>query len=197
MRSVSSEAPIRESRPTKEELRAAAGKTVPDVIAPGLRVLFCGINPGLYSAATGHHFARPGNRFWPVLHQAGFTERVLLPREQYALLESGYGITNVVARATAGAAELSAAELRAGRRRLARKVQRYRPRCLAVLGVQAYRIAFGRPDANVGRQDETLDGVTLWVLPNPSGLNAHYQVNDLARLFGALKDATGTGAKLR
>ncbi|MFI5366250.1 MAG: G/U mismatch-specific DNA glycosylase [Candidatus Binatia bacterium] len=188
---------MRQSRPTKEELQAAAGKTVADVVAPGLRVLFCGINPGLYSAATGHHFARPGNRFWRTLQRAGFTERVLLPREECALLGYGYGITNIVARATAGAAELSAAELRAGRRRLARKLRRYRPRCLAVLGVAAYRIAFGQPDAKIGRQDETLDGVMLWVLPNPSGLNAHYQVDDLARLFGALKDATGTGAQPR
>jgi double-stranded uracil-DNA glycosylase len=197
MRTVSREGPMRASRPTKEELRAAAGKTLPDVIAPGLRVLFCGINPGLYSAATGHHFARSGNRFWPVLHWAGFTERVLLPREQRALLAYGYGITNVVTRATAGAAELSAAELRAGKRRLARKLRRYRPGCLAVLGVEAYRVAFARPDAKVGRQDETLDGVMLWLLPNPSGLNAHYQVDDLARLFRALKDATGTGPQLR
>ena len=122
---------------------------------------------------------------------------MLLPHEERALLGYGYGITNVVARATAGAAELSAAELRAGRRRLARKLRRYRPRCLAVLGVEAYRTAFGRPDAQVGCQDETLDGVMLWLLPNPSGLNAHYQINDLARLFRALKDATGTGAQLR
>lgn len=196
MHSVSPDAPLSKSRPTKEALSAAAGKMVPDVIAPGLRVLFCGINPGLYSAATGHHFARPGNRFWRTLHQAGFTERVLLPHEERALLGYGYGITNIVARATAGAAELSAAELRTGRRRLARKLQRYHPQCLAVLGVEAYRTAFRRPDAKIGRQDETLDGVMLWVLPNPSGLNAHYQVDDLARLFGALKDATGTGAKL-
>jgi TDG/mug DNA glycosylase family protein len=178
-------------RPTKEALLAAAGKTVPDVIAPGLRVLFCGINPGLYSAATGHHFARPGNRFWRVLHRAGFTERVLHPSEERALLGCGCGITNVVAWATAGAAELSASELRDGGRRLERKVRRHRPRCVAVLGVQAYRTAFGRPGARIGRQAETLGGVPLWVLPNPSGLNAHYQVDDLARLFRALKRAVG------
>jgi double-stranded uracil-DNA glycosylase len=179
-----------ERRPTREALLAAAGKTLPDIIAPGLRVLFCGINPGLYSAATRHHFARPGNRFWPVLHRAGFTERVLHPSEERALLGYGYGITNVVARATAGADELSASELRDGARRLARKLRRYRPRCVAVLGVQAYRAAFGRPEARIGRQDETVEGVMLWVLPNPSGLNAHYQVGDLARLFRALKEAT-------
>ncbi len=197
MRSVLREAPLHESPPTKAALRAAAGRTVRDVIAPGLGVLFCGINPGLYSAATGHHFARPGNRFWRALHQAGFTERVLLPQEERALLDYGYGITNVVARSTAGAAELSAAELRAGKRTLARKLRRYRPTCLAVLGVEAYRITFGRPDAQVGPQADTLDGVTLWLLPNPSGLNAHYQLDDLARLFRALKDATATDAQLR
>ena len=176
-------------RPTKEELAAAAGKTVPDIIAPRLRVLFCGINPGLYSAAVRHHFARPGNRFWRVLHRAGFTERVLLPNEERILLHLGYGITNVVARATAGAAELSSTELQEGGRRLARKVRRYRPGCIAILGLQAYRTAFDRPGAKVGRQLETLGGAMLWVLPNPSGLNAHYQVDDLAHLFRSLKRA--------
>ncbi len=184
-----------EVRPTKEDLRAAAGKPIPNVIAPDLRVLFCGINPGLYSAATGHHFARPGNRFWRALYAAGFTDRVLSAYEDRALLASGYGITNVVARATAGAAELSAAELKAGQGRLTRLLRRYRPKCLAVLGVQAYRIAFDRPDAQVGRQEEMLSGTMLWLLPNPSGLNAHYQINDLARLFRALKDATETGGR--
>jgi TDG/mug DNA glycosylase family protein len=178
-----------EPRPTKEALLAAAGKRVPDVIAPHLHVLFCGINPGLYSAATGHHFARPGNRFWPALHRAGFTERVLRPSEERALLDYGCGITNLVARATAGAAELSGDELRSGARRLARKLRRYRPRCVAVLGVQAYRAAFDRPGAQLGQQAGVLAGVILWVLPNPSGLNAHYQVEDLARWFRALKAA--------
>ena len=182
---------MREPRPSKDALQAAAGKTVPDLIAPGLRVLFCGINPGLYSAAAGHHFARPGNRFWRALHRAGFTDTLLQPSEERALLGYGCGITNIVARATAGAAELSANELREGGRRLARKLRRYRPGCVAVLGIQAYRAAFGRPDAETGRQAETVAGVALWVLPNPSGLNAHYQVDDLARLFRALKDAAG------
>lgn len=182
---------MREPKPTREALLAAAGKTVADVIAPDLRVLFCGINPGLYSAATGHHFARPGNRFWPVLQRAGFTARVLQPREERTLLDHGHGITNVVARATAGADELTARELREGARRLARKLARCRPRCLAVLGVQAYRVAFGRPQAGIGRQTETIAGVTLWVLPNPSGLNAHYQIDELSRLFRALKRAAG------
>jgi TDG/mug DNA glycosylase family protein len=179
-----------EARPSKEALLAAAGKSVPDIIASGLRVLFCGINPGLYSAATQHHFARPGNRFWRALQLSGFTEQVLHPREERALLERGCGITNVVARATAGADELSADELRDGARLLSRKLRRYRPHCLAVLGVQAFRTAFDRPTAPLGRQEEKLEGALLWVLPNPSGLNAHYQVDDLARLFRDLRRAT-------
>lgn len=176
-------------KPTREEVAAAAGKTVPDVIAPGLRVLFCGINPGLYTAAVGHHFARPGNRFWPVLHQAGFTPRQLSPFEERELLACGYGITNVVARATAAAAELSAAEFVSGGRALRAKVRRYRPRFLAVLGVGAYRAAFDRPKAKTGRQEEELEGAAVWVLPNPSGLNANYQREDLVRLFRELREA--------
>ena len=168
---------------------ACVGKRVPDVIAPGLRALFCGINPSLYSAAVGHHFARPGNRFWPTLHAAGFTERVLSPFEDGELLARGYGVTNVVERATATAAELSPAELVAGGRRLARRVRRYKPRVLAVLGISAYRTAFGRPDAALGPQPHTVGGARVWVLPNPSGLNAHYQLADLARLFRALRVA--------
>ena len=176
-------------RPTKEELLAAAGKTVPDLIAPRLRVLFCGINPGLYSGAVGCHFARPGNRFWPALYAAGFTERQLSPFEERELLKGGYGITNVVERATAAAAELSASEFVEGGRRLVAKVQRYRPRCLAVLGIGAYRAAFDRPKAQLGRQDVMIGDSVVWVLPNPSGLNAHYQPKDLARVFGELRAA--------
>jgi TDG/mug DNA glycosylase family protein len=161
--------------------------SVPDVIAPGLKVLFCGINPGLYSGATGHHFARPGNRFWPALHAAGFTDRLLAPAEQRALLEHGCGITNLVARTSAAADELSRAELVAGRRRLEAKLRRYRPRALAVLGVGAYREAFERPRARLGHQPERCAGAALWVLPNPSGLNAHYQIADLVRAFRALR----------
>jgi double-stranded uracil-DNA glycosylase len=161
-----------ERRPTKDEIAAAVGSTVPDVIAPGLAVLFCGINPGLYSGATGHHFARPGNRFWPTLQAAGFTERLVRPWEERRLLEYGLGITNLVARATATAAELGPDELRAGRATLERKVRRYRPRAVAVLGVGAYRSAFRRPKAEIGRQPESLGRALLWVLPNPSGLNA-------------------------
>lgn len=174
-------------RPTKEAMLAAAGKTVPDVIAPGLQVLFCGINPGLYSAVVGHHFARPGNRFWPTLHAAGFTDRVLSPQEERELLHSGYGITNVVERATATADELSSQELVLGGQRLAAKVQRYRPQFIAVLGIGAYRIAFGHPKAGLGQQPEPLGSAVIWVLPNPSGLNAHYQAKDLARLFRELR----------
>lgn len=176
-------------RPTREALLAAAGRTVPDVIAPGLAVLFCGINPGLYSGATGHHFAHPGNRFWPALYRAGFTRRLLHPSEERLLLEEGCGVTNLVARATASADELTAQELVAGRRRLEARVRRYRPRIVAVLGVGAYRTAFGRPRAAPGRQPETLAGALLWVLPNPSGLNAHHTLADLVAQFRALRRA--------
>ncbi|XXT94071.1 G/U mismatch-specific DNA glycosylase [Sorangium sp. So ce834] len=181
--------PRRPRRPTREEILAAAGKTVPDVIAPGLHVLFCGINPGLYTAAVGHNFARPGNRFWPALHAGGFTDRVLSPFEERELLKLGYGITNVIERATASADELSADELAAGGERLAARVRRYRPRFLAVLGIGAYRSAFGRPHAAPGPQRETLDATRIWVLPNPSGLNASYQPEKLAAMFRALHDA--------
>ena len=171
-------------RPTRAELLASVDRTLRDVIAKDLRVLFCGINPGLYSAATGHHFAKPGNRFWPTLHAAGFTDRVLHPSEERLLLERGYGVTNVVPRTTATAAELMDEEIRAGGKRLAAKVRRWRPRLLAILGVGAYRTAFGVPRASVGLQTEHLIGDTrVWVLPNPSGLNANYQASELARLF--------------
>jgi double-stranded uracil-DNA glycosylase len=176
-------------RPTPGELRAAAGKAIPDLIAPDLLVLFCGINPGLYSGATGHHFARPGNRFWPALHAAGFTPRRLYPWEKDELLRFGFGITNLVARTTATAAELALDELRAGRRLLERKVRRYRPRVVAFVGVTAYRAAFDRPNAVVGRQDAAVDDARVWVLPNPSGLNAHYQAADFALAFRALRES--------
>ena len=174
-------------RPSADEIRAAAGKTVPDVAGPDLRVLFCGINPGLYTAAVGHHFARPGNRFWPAIHAAGFTERLLAPHEEGLLPGLGYGITNVVARATAGADELSEEELRAGGRRLLGRVRRLRPRFLAVLGIGAYRSAFGRPHAALGLQEETVGPTRIWVLPNPSGLNAHWTPAALAGEFARLR----------
>ena len=176
------------TRPTRADLLAAADRTVPDVIGPGLAVLFCGINPGLYSAYTGHHFARPGNRFWPALHAGGFTPRLLKPFEERELLTLGYGITNVVERASAAADELSNDELVAGGKRLRARVKRYRPRYLAVLGVGAYRAAFDRPRAVLGLQPEPIGETKVWVLPNPSGLNAHYRAADLARLFRELRD---------
>src|SRR5215216_4420361 len=174
-------------KPTRADLLAAQDKTVRDVIAPGLRVLFCGINPGLYSGATGHHFARPGNRFWPTLFQAGFTARLLHPNEERELLIFGYGITNLVPRATATADELSPDELVAGQRRLKSKVKRYQPEVVAVLGISAYRTAFAKKAVTLGLQSERLADATVWVLPNPSGLNAHYQLADLAEHFQTLR----------
>ena len=177
-------------KPTRAELLAAKNKTVPDVIAPRLAVLFCGINPGLYTAAIGHHFGRPGNRFWPTLFAAGFTPRLFDPSEELELLPLGYGITNVVARATAGADELSNREMVRGGGVLRKKVAKFAPRFLAVLGVGAYRVAFASPKAAVGLQEETIGKTRLWVLPNPSGLNAHYQAKELARVFRELRKAT-------
>jgi double-stranded uracil-DNA glycosylase len=171
------------------DLAAAYGRGIPDVIAPGLAVLFCGINPGLMSAATGHHFARPGNRFWPALHRSGFTPRRLDPSEQGELLAYGLGITNVVDRGTARADELSADDLVAGGRALRAKVVRVRPRWLAVLGVVAYRAAFAAPRAVVGRQPDPVGTTSVWVLPNPSGLNAHYTLDRLVTEFAALREA--------
>jgi TDG/mug DNA glycosylase family protein len=157
------------------------------VIAPHLGVLFVGINPGLYSAATGQHFARPGNRFWPALHLSGFTERLLHPSEQDELLKTGCGVTNLVNRATATADELDPAEFVSGRGRLAAKVRRYRPRTVAFLGVGAYCHAFSIKQALVGRQQQTFEGAEVWVLPNPSGLNANYQLPELVKLFRSLR----------
>jgi TDG/mug DNA glycosylase family protein len=179
-----------EARPSRAEVLAAAGKTVRDVIAPALRVLFCGINPGLYSGATGHHFARPGNRFWPVLHAAGFSPRVLKPWEERELLEWGYGITNLVARATAAEAELSKDEFVAGAKRLERKVKRYKPEWVAVVGIGAYRRAFGRTKAVIGPQVERLGAAGLWLLPQPSGLNANHQLPELTAAFRELHEAS-------
>ncbi|WP_245996601.1 G/U mismatch-specific DNA glycosylase [Streptomyces armeniacus] len=161
--------------------------------APGLRVLFCGINPGLYSAATGHHFARPGNRFWPVLHAAGFTPRQLAPWEERELLGYGLGITNVVARASARADELSHEEYVEGGRALEGRVRRWRPRWLAVVGVTAYRAAFDDRRAQVGPQERTVGGTRIWVLPNPSGLNAHWSAADMAAEYGRLRAAAEDG----
>ncbi|MEO6081605.1 MAG: G/U mismatch-specific DNA glycosylase [Umezawaea sp.] len=170
----------------RPDLAAAREKLLPDVLAPGLDVVFCGINPGLYSAATGLHFGRPGNRFWPALHLGGFTPRLFTPAEQDQLPQHGLGITNLVPRATARADELTDAELRAGAVRLTGIAERYRPEVIAVVGVTAYRTAFGRKKAAVGAQDETIADSRLWVLPNPSGLNAHYQLPALGDAFAEL-----------
>ena len=164
---------------------------MPDVVGPGLDVLFCGINPSLRSGESGHHFARPGNRFWPALHLAGLTPRRLGPEEDTELLAHGLGVTNLVDRPTRTAAELSRTELEEGAEALAALVARYRPRRLAVLGVTAWRWAFERPKAVLGRQPEHIGGVETWVAPNPSGLNAHHQLPDLARLYAQLRPGDG------
>ncbi|WP_103513133.1 G/U mismatch-specific DNA glycosylase [Streptomyces sp. SM13] len=177
---------------TPEELSAARDRIVPDVAAGGLRVLFCGINPSLMTAATGHHFAHPGNRFWPVLHRSGFTPRQLRPSEQSELLGLGLGITNVVARATARADELRADEFREGGAALTAKVERFAPQWLAVVGITAYRTAFGEPRAHIGPQDRTVGGAHVWALPNPSGLNAHWTVQSMAEEYARLRDAVFT-----
>lgn len=176
-------------RPTPADLAEAAGRRVPDLIAPGLDVLFCGINPGLWSAAVGHHFARPGNRFWKVLEGAGFSPEVLAPEDERRLLELGLGVTNLVARSTAAASELDREELRRGARRLSRKVSRWQPRFVAFLGMGAFRMAFDRPRAAIGEQPEPIAGARVWLLPNPSGLQAHYQVADLIVAFAQLRQA--------
>jgi TDG/mug DNA glycosylase family protein len=183
----------RRVRPTPADLAAARDRAIPDILAPGLRVLFCGINPSLWSGATGHHFARPGNRFWPTLQRAGFTPRQLRPDETDELLACGIGITNLVNRSTAAAAELSPAELRAGADRLRATVRAIRPSSVAVVGIEAYRSGFDRPKAVPGRQPEPLEGSVLWVLPNPSGLNAHYQLDGLAAAFAELRQALDAG----
>lgn len=179
--------PAAPTRPTPADLAAATALTLPDVIGPNLRVLFSGINPGLYSAATGHHFARPGNRFWPALHQGGFTDRQLRPDEQDLLPSLGLGITNVVARATARADELTATELHDGGQILTALVEQIRPRWLAILGVTAYRTAFGQRQAAVGPQPERFGETRVWILPNPSGLNALWTIPKLIEAFRDLR----------
>lgn len=174
-------------RPTKQEILNAKNSFVSDVIKSGLSVLFCGINPGLYTAAVGHHFGRPGNRFWKALYMSGFTPRLFHPSEQEQLLDLGYGITNIVNRATASAADLSQEELKHGRTILEEKVRKYKPQWMAILGVQAYRVSFDDPGAKIGPQAKKIDRTRLWVLPNPSGLNAHYSPSMLAEEFGNLK----------
>jgi TDG/mug DNA glycosylase family protein len=180
---------LRSTRPSPEQLRAAMNGTLPDVLGPGLTVLLSGINPGLWSAAVGQHFARPGNRFWPALHGAGFTPRLLRPDEQRELPEHGVGLTNLVDRATAKASELSDAELREGAHRLTDLVARYRPAMVGLVGISAYRTAFGHPKAVVGRQPESIAGRPVWALPNPSGLNAHWQLPALIAEFARMRAA--------
>jgi TDG/mug DNA glycosylase family protein len=174
-------------KPTGEDLKKALERTTPEIIAPDLKILFCGINPGLYSAATGHNFARPGNRFWKVLERAGFTPRRFHPSEERELLTLGYGITNFCQRTTAKASELTDAELVEGGKQLVKRVKKYQPKFLAVLGVTAYRTAFGKPKAKLGLQEETIGDTKVWILPSPSGLNAHYQLPDLIELFSELQ----------
>jgi TDG/mug DNA glycosylase family protein len=174
-------------RPTREDLEAARGRFLKDVIGPGLRVLFCGINPSLYSAAIGHHFGRPGNRFWPALHAGGFTDRLFSPYEDTSILGLGLGLTNLVRRATAAADELTGAELVTGGQGLLRRVRRHRPAWLGVLGVGAFRVAFRHKDAILGLQTETIGDTKIWVLPSPSGLNAHYRLTQLSKLFAEFR----------
>lgn len=182
------------AKPTKDQLRDAVNRTVEDLIDYDLKVLFCGINPGLYSGATGYHFARPGNKFWKALHGGGFTERLLHPSEEHELLGSGCGITCFVGRTTARADELTPEEYVQGGKLLAKKIERFRPRMLAVLGLGAYRTAFGKPKATLGLQEEKIGRTPVWLLPNPSGLNAHYQPADLAELFRQLRETVSESA---
>lgn len=176
-------------KPTKEDLQNAVTRTVDDLIAHDLNVLFCGINPGLYSGATGLHFARPGNRFWKALYLAEFTDRLLDPSEEHELLQHGLGITCFVERTTARADELSKDEFIEGGRKLVEKIGRYRPKILGVLGIGAYKTAFDKPKAAVGLQTEKIHDTAIWLLPNPSGLNANYQIDKLAELFRELRNA--------
>lgn len=178
--------------PSKEEIAAAAGKAIPDVIAPELRLLLSGINPSLYSAAVGHHFARPGNRFWPALYRAGLTPRLFSPFEDQLLLDYGIGITNLAARATARADELTTEELQQGMALLREKVSRYRPACIVFLGVTAYRTAFSKPKAAMGCQEAAIADAIVFVMPNPSGLNAHYQLDDFVEWFQKALQASST-----
>ncbi|MGH9083347.1 MAG: G/U mismatch-specific DNA glycosylase [Acidimicrobiales bacterium] len=186
-------------RPSPADLAAAValGRTVPDVIGPDLGVLFCGINPGRWSGAAGHHFAHPGNRFWKLLHAAGLTPEILGPAEERRLLDCGLGVTNLVARTTATAAELDPVELRAGAARLAVKVGRWRPAVVAVLGLGAFRTAFGRRGAAVGEQAEPLGSAALWVVANPSGLQGHYRFDDMAAELRRLCPAAARGREAR
>lgn len=184
---ISKDSIMKNFKPTKEDLRDAPNRTTEDLIDYDLKVLFCGINPGMWSGATGFHFAKPGNRFWKTLHLAGFTERLLHPSEEHELLENRYGITSFCRRTTARADELSSEEIVQGGKLLVKKIEKFKPQNLAVLGIGAFRTAFQNPKAQLGLQTEKIGGANVWLLPNPSGLNAHYQLNDLAKLFGEVR----------
>lgn len=181
---------MKHAKPTKEDLRDAVNRKVDDLIDHNLKILFCGINPGLYSGATGFHFARPGNRFWKVLHLAGFTDRQLDPSEEQELLENGYGITCFVERTTARADEIDKREFMEGGKKVEKKIKKYKPKILAVLGIGAYRSAFNKPKVKIGRQDEKIGDTQVWLLPNPSGLNANYQIKDFVELFKELRKSS-------
>lgn len=180
---------MKDFKPGKEDLRDAVNRTVEDLIDHDLKILFCGINPGIWSGATGFHFAKPGNRFWKVMHLAGFTDRILHPSEEHELLENGYGMTCFVKRTTARADELTTDEFVEGGKILVKKIEKYKPQMLAVLGMGAFRAAFQKPKAKLGLQEERIGGAKVWLLPNPSGLNAHYQIDALAALFSELRKA--------
>jgi double-stranded uracil-DNA glycosylase len=185
------------ARPTRAQIAAAEGRRVADVAREGLRVLFVGINPGLYSAAVGHHFARPGNRFWKALHLGGLTPGVLEPDQERELLALGIGVTNIVPRATTAASELSEDELRSGARSLERKIRRLHPSVVAFLGLGAFRTAFSRPGAVAGEQPRRIGDTRVWLLPNPSGLNANHQLPELGRAFAEVAKAAGYRAPRR
>lgn len=176
-------------KPTKQDLEEAKNKTVPDLVKSNLKVLFVGINPGLYTSAIGHHFGRPGNRFWPALFASGFTPRLFSPYESDKLLDLDLGITNMVKRTTLRADELSKQELLQGRKDLEQLVLRYKPKYICILGIGSYRTAFEKPKAQMGLQDETIGNTKIWVLTNPSGLNAHATPTKLKELFSDLRDA--------
>jgi len=170
-------------RPSREQQLKSIRKRVPDLIAPNLDVLFCGINPGLYSAAVGHHFAGPGNLFWSTILASGLTSRLLSAFDEAELLALGYGITNMVARTSASAEDVAKDELRRGAKALRRKVLKFKPRFLAVCGLVAYRVGFERNKAVVGLQEEKIGDTAIWLLPNPSGLNAFHQPAVMNQMF--------------
>lgn len=186
-----------EVRFTRDELKQFSGKTVPDLVSDQVRLLFVGINPGLRTAAVQAHFAPRGNRFWPALYRAGITDHLIdascgfAPADREYVLSRGIGITNLAERATAGADELTAGELVAGRQKLDRTIRKLSPRVVAVLGITAYRAAFDNRQAKLGKQVSPYRGIDLWVLPNPSGRNAHATLPRLAAAYAEAARAAG------